>query len=69
MAVIGGGNAAVDSARSAVRMGAQATILYRRQRKDMPAIKEEVDAAEQEGVRLSFLVARRTAFWATLAAR
>ena len=53
--VIGGGNAAVDSARSAVRMGAQATILYRRQRKDMPAIKEEVDAAEQEGVRLQFL--------------
>jgi NADH-quinone oxidoreductase subunit F len=55
--VIGGGNAAVDSARSAVRMGAQATILYRRQRKDMPAIKEEVDAAEQEGVRLQFLSA------------
>jgi NADH-quinone oxidoreductase subunit F len=38
-------------------MGAQATILYRRQRKDMPAIKEEVDAAEQEGVRLQFLSA------------
>jgi NADH-quinone oxidoreductase subunit F len=57
VAVIGGGNAAVDSARSAVRMGAEATILYRRQRKDMPAIKEEVDAAEKEGVRLQFLVA------------
>ena len=55
VAVIGGGNAAVDSARSARRMGADATILYRRQRKDMPAIKEEVDAAEKEGVRLSFL--------------
>jgi NADH-quinone oxidoreductase subunit F len=55
VAVIGGGNAAVDSARSAVRMGAQATIFYRRQRKDMPAIKEEVVAAEQEGVRLQFL--------------
>ena len=55
VAVIGGGNAAVDSARSAVRLGAQATIFYRRQRRDMPAIKEEVDAAEQEGVRLAFL--------------
>ena len=57
VAVIGGGNAAVDSARSAVRMGAEATIIYRRQRKDMPAIKEEVDAAEKEGVRLAFLSA------------
>jgi len=55
VAVIGGGNAAVDSARSAVRMGAQATIVYRRERKDMPAIKEEVDAAEREGVKLLFL--------------
>jgi NADH-quinone oxidoreductase subunit F len=57
VAVIGGGNAAVDSARSAVRMGAEATIIYRRQRKDMPAIKEEVEAAEKEGVRLAFLSA------------
>jgi NADH-quinone oxidoreductase subunit F len=55
VAVIGGGNAAVDSARTAVRMGAEATIVYRRQRKDMPAIKEEVDAAEKEGVKLLFL--------------
>ena len=55
VAVIGGGNAAVDSARSARRMGAEATIIYRRQRKDMPAIKEEVEAAEKEGVRILFL--------------
>ncbi|HTP32935.1 MAG TPA: FAD-dependent oxidoreductase [Candidatus Acidoferrales bacterium] len=55
VAIIGGGNAAVDSARTARRLGAEATIIYRRQRKDMPAIKEEVDAAEKEGVRLSFL--------------
>jgi NADH-quinone oxidoreductase subunit F len=55
VAIIGGGNAAVDSARTAVRMGAEATIVYRRQRKDMPAIKEEVDAAEKEGVKLLFL--------------
>jgi NADH-quinone oxidoreductase subunit F len=57
VAVIGGGNAAVDSARSATRMGAEATIVYRRQRKDMPAIKEEVEAAEKEGVRILFLSA------------
>ncbi len=55
--VIGGGNAAIDSARTAVRLGAEATILYRRERKDMPAIKEEVDAAEKEGARMQFLAA------------
>jgi NADH-quinone oxidoreductase subunit F len=57
VAVIGGGNAAVDSARTAVRMGMDATIVYRRERKDMPAIKEEVDAALQEGVKLMLLAA------------
>ena len=55
--IIGGGNAAIDSARTVVRRGAQATVVYRRERKDMPAIQEEVDAAEQEGVRFSFLAA------------
>ncbi|MGA2085740.1 MAG: FAD-dependent oxidoreductase [Terracidiphilus sp.] len=55
--VIGGGNAAIDSARSAVRMGASVTILYRRERKDMPAIDEEIQAAEEEGVRIVFLAA------------
>jgi NADH-quinone oxidoreductase subunit F len=55
VAIIGGGNAAVDSARTVIRKGAEATIIYRRQRKDMPAIKEEVDAAQKEGVKLSFL--------------
>ncbi len=57
LAVIGGGNAAVDSARTAVRMGMDATIVYRRERKDMPAIKEEVQAALQEGVKLMLLAA------------
>jgi NADH-quinone oxidoreductase subunit F len=57
VAVIGGGNAAVDSARTAVRMGAEATIVYRRERKDMPAIAEEVEAARQEGVKFQFLAA------------
>jgi NADH-quinone oxidoreductase subunit F len=57
VAVIGGGNAAIDSARTAIRLGASATVIYRRERKDMPAIEEEVDAAEQEGVRFQFLAA------------
>jgi NADPH-dependent glutamate synthase beta subunit-like oxidoreductase len=57
VAVIGGGNAAVDAARTALRMGAEATIVYRRERKEMPAIKEEVEAAEHEGVKLLFLSA------------
>jgi len=56
--VVGGGNSAVDAARTAVRCGAEeVTILYRRTRKEMPAYHEEVDAAEQEGVRLEMLAA------------
>jgi len=57
VAVVGGGNAAIDSARTALRMGAAVTILYRRERKDMPAIDEEIQAAEEEGVRFVFLAA------------
>jgi len=57
VAIIGGGNAAIDSARTVMRMGAQAVILYRRERKDMPAIDEEIQAAEDEGVRFVFLAA------------
>jgi NADH-quinone oxidoreductase subunit F len=53
--VIGGGNAAIDSARTSLRMGADVTIVYRRERKDMPAIREETDAAEAEGARFVFL--------------
>jgi NADH-quinone oxidoreductase subunit F len=53
--VIGGGNAAIDCARTVVRKGAIATVIYRRERADMPAIAEEVDAAEEEGVRFVFL--------------
>ncbi len=55
--VIGGGNAAIDSARTVLRMGANVTILYRRERKDMPAIDEEIQAAEDEGVKFVFLAA------------
>ncbi len=58
VAVVGGGNSAIDAARTAVRCGAdEVTILYRRTRKEMPAHPEEVDAAEKEGVRLELLVA------------
>jgi NADH-quinone oxidoreductase subunit F len=53
--VVGGGNAAVDAARTARRLGAQVTIAYRRQRAEMPAIVEEVEEAEEEGVELVFL--------------
>ncbi len=58
VAVVGGGNSAIDAARTALRCGAgEVTILYRRTRKEMPAHHEEVDAAEKEGVKLEFLVA------------
>jgi NADH-quinone oxidoreductase subunit F len=53
--VIGGGNAAIDSARTALRKGSEVTIVYRRERKDMPAIVEETDAAEEEGADFIFL--------------
>jgi NADH-quinone oxidoreductase subunit F len=53
--VIGGGNAAIDSARTAVRMGSSVTVVYRRERKDMPAIAEETEAAAAEGVQFAFL--------------
>jgi NADH-quinone oxidoreductase subunit F len=55
--VIGGGNAAIDSARTALRMGADVTVVYRRERKDMPAIEEETAAAEEEGAKIVFLSA------------
>jgi NADPH-dependent glutamate synthase beta subunit-like oxidoreductase len=55
-AVVGGGNTAVDVARSLVRLGARPTILYRRRRQDMPAFEHEIAAAEAEGVRIVELV-------------
>jgi NADH-quinone oxidoreductase subunit F len=57
VAIVGGGNAAIDSARTVLRMGASATIFYRRERQDMPAIDEEIQAAEDEGVNFVFLAA------------
>jgi NADH-quinone oxidoreductase subunit F len=57
VAVIGGGNSAIDAARCAARLGAEVTILYRRLRQDMPAAIEEIEAAEHEGIRIEYLVA------------
>ncbi len=48
--IVGGGNVAMDSARTAVRMGAQSTVVYRRSRKEMPGRDEEIHHAEEEGV-------------------
>jgi NADPH-dependent glutamate synthase beta subunit-like oxidoreductase/2,4-dienoyl-CoA reductase-like NADH-dependent reductase (Old Yellow Enzyme family) len=54
--VVGGGNVAIDSARVALRLGAEeVTIAYRRTRDEMPAIKDEIEEAEKEGVRFHFL--------------
>jgi glutamate synthase (NADPH/NADH) small chain len=56
--VVGGGNVAMDSVRTARRLGAsEATIVYRRSRDELPARSEEVHHAEQEGVRFEFLAA------------
>lgn len=58
VAVIGGGNVAMDSSRTALRLGAEEVIiLYRRTRAEMPADDEEIEEALQEGVRMEFLVA------------
>ncbi len=54
--VIGGGNVAMDSARSALRLGAEEVcIVYRRSREEMPARKEEIENAEEEGILCKFL--------------
>ena len=58
VAVIGGGNVAVDAARAALRIGAkEVTILYRRSRSEMPAYEEDVKEAEEEGIKFQFLTA------------
>jgi len=55
VAVVGGGNTAVDAVRTVLRLGAEATILYRRSRREMPALDIEVNAAAEEGVEFHFL--------------
>ena len=54
--VVGGGNTAIDAARTVLRLGAQeVTLVYRRSRQEMPANAEEVEGAEEEGVKFQFL--------------
>ena len=53
--VIGGGNVAIDVARTAARLGAETTVLYRRSREEMPAAADEVGEAEAEGIKFCFL--------------
>jgi len=56
VATIGGGNVAMDSARTALRLGAEESIIvYRRSRQEMPAREAEIHHAEQEGIRFEFL--------------
>ncbi len=56
VAVIGGGNVAIDAARTSLRLGAEeVTLLYRRTRSEMPAAEEEILQAEEEGVKFCFL--------------
>ena len=56
VAVLGGGNVAMDAARTAIRLGAEeVNVIYRRTRTEMPARTEEVDHAEEEGVTFHFL--------------
>ena len=57
VAVIGGGNVAIDVARAAVRLGAKTTVVYRRDRDAMPAADDEVEEAVEEGVKFMFLAA------------
>ncbi len=55
VAVIGGGNVAMDCARTALRLGAESRIIYRRSRQELPARLEEIENAEEEGVVFDFL--------------
>jgi len=54
--VIGGGNTAIDAARTVKRMGSDVTILYRRTRHEMPAFEAEVEDALSEGIKIEFLI-------------
>jgi len=56
VAIIGGGNTAIDVARSVIRLGKKPTILYRRSKEEMPAFEEEMLEALEEGVKIRYLV-------------
>lgn len=55
VAVVGGGNVAMDAARTAIRLGAETTIVYRRSEAELPARKEEVHHAKEEGIQFKLL--------------
>ncbi len=55
VAVVGGGNTAIDCARTAIRLGADVTLIYRRTRREMPAESHEIRDAAEEGVKFRFL--------------
>ncbi len=57
VAVIGGGNVAMDVARSAKRLGSEVTVVYRRTREEMPAWEEEIDCCYGEGIEMTYLAA------------
>jgi 2-oxoacid:acceptor oxidoreductase gamma subunit (pyruvate/2-ketoisovalerate family) len=62
--VVGGGNTAMDAARTALRLGAASVrVVYRRTRKEMPAIAEEIEEALEEGVEMSSLFPAIGSFW------
>ena len=56
VAIVGGGNTAIDVARSVIRMGKKATLLYRRSKEEMPAFEDEVLEAVEEGAKIRYLV-------------
>jgi len=55
VAIVGGGNTAIDCARTSIRLGSEVTLIYRRTREEMPAEPFEIDAAEHEGCRFFML--------------
>jgi len=55
LVVVGGGNVAMDSARTARRLGGEITVVYRRSLKEMPANREEIEQAQEEGIKFNFL--------------
>jgi CO/xanthine dehydrogenase FAD-binding subunit len=55
VAVIGGGNVALDVARTLLRLGAQPVVIYRRTQDEMPALRDEVKKAQEEGIEFQFL--------------
>ena len=58
VAIVGGGNVAIDAARTAFRLGSREVfIVYRRSRQEMPASEEEIEGAEQEGIKIHYLAA------------